>query len=976
MCGINGIFAWHDAAAAPTETELLATREDMRARGPDGCGAWWTEDRRCALGHRRLAIIDLSERAAQPMLSADGKYAVTFNGEIYNYPALRAELEAQGARFRTTSDTEVLLHLYARHGAEMVQHLRGMFTFAIWDGEKRGLFLARDPYGIKPLYTANDGLTFRFASQVKALLAGGQVSREIEPAGIAGFHLFGSVPAPFTLYRDIREFPAGHTQWIDSDGPRAPRQFANLAEILANGFDARMSQEEMFETVRAGARDSVAAHLIADVEVGIFLSGGSDSCALLGLIRDAGKNNIRAITIGFDDFTGTAEDEVPLASVVVRLYGAGHIVRRVSRQEFEQDLPRIMEAMDQPSIDGVNSWFASKTAAEAGLKVAISGLGGDELLAGYPSFTDLPNWRRRYGAIASVPLMGRAMRMILSNMMPGLHRRKPKAEAVLEYAATLPGRYLLRRGIFLPHELPALIGKDLAHEGLQRLKVEESLAAQLRPDPRSDNGKICVLESENYMRNQLLRDADWASMAHSVEMRTPLVDIKLLKALAGVIPHMKSGSGKAMLRAAPATPLPEAIGAREKTGFTIPAWAFGVTATSAKRNRGIEARNWAKTVVRTLNSTNRQERQAGACVLALVTDAYGGFGGISRFNRDFLGALGSLSSIHQITVLPRVMSGPIEESMPATIDFDASSAKGKRAFVMRSLAQLGKGRSCDLVVCGHINLLPIAYFLAKRSRARLVLVIHGIDAWQRHKNPLTAHLARKIDGLIAVSNYSAERFLGWSKARPARKYILPNCVNVHRFQPGPKNPDLVKRYGLGNSKVLMTFGRLAGKERRKGFDRTMEALPEILRYHGDVKYLIAGDGDDRPRLEAKAKALGVTQNVIFTGRLSEEEKVDHYNLCDIYVMPSSGEGFGIVLIEAAACGVPVIGSNGDGSREALLGGRLGTLVDPLDREALVRAIVGMLDRLPPRERNPLVETFGTDRFRARVQEWLDAELAA
>ena len=235
MCGISGIFAYHAAATAPDEAELLATRDAMRARGPDGSGAWWSADRRCGLGHRRLAILDLSDRASQPMASADGKIVVTFNGEIYNYRVLRAELEAAGVRFRTTSDTEALLHLYARDGAAMVHRLRGMFAFAIWDERRRELFLARDPYGIKPLYTANDGWTFRFASQVKALLAGGGVSRDPEPAGIAGFHLFGSVPEPFTLYRDIRALPAGHTQRIDMAGPREPQPFANLAAILAKG---------------------------------------------------------------------------------------------------------------------------------------------------------------------------------------------------------------------------------------------------------------------------------------------------------------------------------------------------------------------------------------------------------------------------------------------------------------------------------------------------------------------------------------------------------------------------------------------------------------------------------------------------------------------------------------------------------------------------------------------------------------------
>src|SRR6516165_73360 len=306
MCGVNGIFAYHSAANAPDEVELLATRDAMRARGPDGSGLWWSSDRRCGLGHRRLSILDLSERASQPMASDDGKLVITFNGEIYNYNALRVELEAAGARFRTTSDTEALLHLYARYGVAMVHRLRGMFAFAIWDEIRRELFLARDPYGIKPLYTANDGWTFRFASQVKALLAGGRVSRDVEPAGVVGFHLFGSVPEPFTLYRDIRALPAGHTQRVDAAGAHEPLPFTKLAAILAEGASHPAPVAELRERLRAAALDSVRAHLLADVEVGTFLSAGVDSGALLGLMSDAGQHETRALTLAFDEFRGTA----------------------------------------------------------------------------------------------------------------------------------------------------------------------------------------------------------------------------------------------------------------------------------------------------------------------------------------------------------------------------------------------------------------------------------------------------------------------------------------------------------------------------------------------------------------------------------------------------------------------------------------------------------------------------------------------
>jgi asparagine synthase (glutamine-hydrolysing) len=620
MCGINGIFAFHSASSPPQETELLKTREAMRSRGPDGSGAWWTTDRHCGLGHRRLSIIDLSDRASQPMTSDDGRFVVVFNGEIYNYPQLRTELETDGARFRTTSDTEALLHLYARHGAEMVHRLRGMFAFAIWDEEQRRLFLARDPYGIKPLYTANDGWTFRFASQVKALMAGGHISRDPEPAGIVGFHLFGSVPEPYTLYRDVRALPAGHTQLIDTAGPREPKPYANLAEVVAKGAANRTPAAELAERVRAGVLDSVRAHLLADVDVGVFLSAGVDSGAVLGLMRDAGQREIRAITLAFEEFHGTSEDEAPEAAHVAAIYGAHHVVRCLKAEEFFEDLPAILNAMDQPSIDGVNAWFIAKAAKEAGLKVALSGLGGDELLGGYASFGDLPLWRHLFGPFAAVPGLGLLSRKLIGAVAPSFSLARPKALGLLELSGSWAGAYLLCRGLFLPHELPVIMDPDIAREGLRRLKPLHRLAANLMPDPGTDSGRVCVLESANYMRNQLLRDADWAGMAHSIEIRVPLVDSMLLAALTPSIAGLKEGAGKAALAKAPTTPLPTATVLRAKTGFGVPtgAWmsisAAGPLGPTASRpeNKGLVSRRWSRKVLNGLTQTDKQAKVPAA----------------------------------------------------------------------------------------------------------------------------------------------------------------------------------------------------------------------------------------------------------------------------------------------------------------------------------------------------------------------------
>jgi asparagine synthase (glutamine-hydrolysing) len=452
MCGINGIVAYHYTANGIDRAELVRTRDHMAARGPDGMGAWIDADGRVGLAHRRLAIIDLSDAGAQPMVSTNGKVVITFNGEIYNYRELRSRLEAKGHAFRSRSDTEVLLHLYAQNGEAMVRDLRGMFAFAIWDAERRTLLLARDHYGIKPLYYSDDGWTFRFASQVKALLAGGAVSTEREPAGQVGFYVFGSVPEPFTAYRQVQALPAGATVVVDRIGACEPRRYHSIAkvyccaEVKAQGPHGT-DRSKLAREVRHALLDSIRAHLVADVPVGVFLSGGIDSGALVGLMRDAGQTDIEAVTLAFGEYRGRAEDEAPLAQEVVRLYGARHTTRVV-------------------------------------------------------------------------------------------------------------------------------LAPDVVAEGLRRLAPLRLIDHAIEPRPRSAYAKVAVLEASLYMRNQLLRDTDWSSMAHGVEVRVPLVDHVLLRTVASAACTggwwSEPGVAKASLASSPSTPLPERLMSRAKTGFTTP----------------------------------------------------------------------------------------------------------------------------------------------------------------------------------------------------------------------------------------------------------------------------------------------------------------------------------------------------------------------------------------------------------------------
>jgi asparagine synthase (glutamine-hydrolysing) len=581
MCGIAATFQY-DSRSPVDRENLVAMRDCMAARGPDASGLWTSDDGRVGLAHRRLSIIDLSERGAQPMtdtgssagvsVAEKARFRIVFNGEIYNYQALRERLETKGRSFFSDSDTEVLLHLYAEEGEAMVEDLRGMYAFALWDAEREGLFLARDPYGIKPLYLADTGSSFHAASQVRALRDADGVDTRTNPAGHVGFFLWGSVPEPHTLYRGIRALPAGHTLWVDSVGPREPKDFALVSNALrradretppvTNGAGNGTGDPQT--VLRDALLDTVEHHLVADVDVGLFLSAGLDSATLAALATEK-TDRLRTLTLGFEEFRGTPKDEVPGAERLADRYGTQHETIWITQQDFADAHDNLFAAMDQPSIDGANSYFVSRAARQAGLKVALSGLGGDELFGGYPSFSEIPRLVSALGPIPGVSTLGRGLRAVAAPVVERV--TSPKYAGLLEYGDSYAGAYLLRRGLYMPWELPEVLDPDLAREGWQAL---EPLARLKDTTDRigDEHLSVTALESTHYMRNQLLRDTDWTSMAHSLEVRTPLVDWVLLRRLAPLI--AEHGLTKQDMARTPKHVLPNDLINRPKSGFVVP----------------------------------------------------------------------------------------------------------------------------------------------------------------------------------------------------------------------------------------------------------------------------------------------------------------------------------------------------------------------------------------------------------------------
>lgn len=356
-------------------------------------------------------------------------------------------------------------------------------------------------------------------------------------------------------------------------------------------------------------------------------------------------------------------------------------------------------------------------------------------------------------------------------------------------------------------------------------------------------------------------------------------------------------------------------------------------------------------------------------ILVLLTDGFGSQGGIAKFNRDLLGALCSHPAGAEVIALPRLMPetpGPL----PARLRHLTNGTGGKLKYLLAVAGTALRHGPFDLLVCSHINLLPATSLVRWRVRGPVVLNLYGVEAWQAPASRLHRRLASKADEVVAITDLTRQRFLGWSGVAAARSHVLPCAVDLSSYGPGPAPVPLAQQYGLVGRTVIMTLARLSADERYKGVDEVLEAMPELAREIPNLSYLICGDGTDRARLEAKAAQLGLTDRVVFTGRIPEDTKADHYRLAHAFVMPGWGEGFGIVYLEALACGIPVLASALDGSREAVRNGELGVLVDPRTPGAVAEGIRKTLAR----GRGPVpagLDYFSIENFTRRTHEIVD-----
>jgi len=557
MCGIAGQLGRDPGDFAARVGPRLAHR------GPDDAGVW--QDAGACLVHRRLAILDLSPLGHQPMASACGRWQLVFNGEIYNHVELRRRLEAEGQRFRGSGDTEVLLAWLVSRGLDGLGALRGMFAFCLYDTQERSALLARDPHGIKPLYLrSGPGGCLAFASELRALLAADGEAPSLNRQALGRYLATGSVSEPDTLVAGVQRLPCGHAAtW--RQGRLTLQPWGALPESLVGASGAgAMTAAEAVALTRSALEDSVAAHMVSDVPVGLFLSAGLDSASLLALA----PRGLHTFTIGFATPGAGDFDESGPAARIAAHFGAHHTPLNLSADQARQWLPAFLASQDQPSIDGYNTWCVARLATEHGLKVALSGLGGDELFGGYPSFRMVPKLRRWRSLIGPA---GPPAAWLLQRLPQGRRARRQRIGALLGAPASLGEAYGCFRGLFSPAETERLLG----HWGLSAGPAEPAVA---RGGSGGDRGTGAVpggregvawLEGTRYLRNQLLPDSDVMAMAAGLELRLPLVDAQLQRRLAPIPTALRLAEGKQLLaRSVPE--LPDWFLNRPKQGFRFP----------------------------------------------------------------------------------------------------------------------------------------------------------------------------------------------------------------------------------------------------------------------------------------------------------------------------------------------------------------------------------------------------------------------
>jgi len=587
MCGISGIL---NLQKKSINQKILIQNivKFQNRRGPDSSNIWESECKKVIFGHNRLSIIELSEKGDQPFISLDQNFVVTYNGEIYNFNELKKQLISHQIKFKSNSDTEVIIEAYKFWGLDFLKKLRGMFAFAIWDKKKQKLILARDPFGIKPLYFINQNNVFYFASQIKSLLLIKDIKFNISNSGLLSYYLWGNLPEPLTMYKEIKTLEKGTCYVIDNLLNINKVNYANLKnEILNTNTIEFKKKEDKILYLKETIEETVSLHNISDVSRALLLSSGIDSNIILNAMSEKDKFNCSALTL---DFNYTKQyDETEIAKENSKINNVSHLIKTINPEEFRQLIENFYKDMDSPTNDGFNTYLISYLSKKYNFKVIISGIGGDELFLSYPSFKAIPRLNQIMKFIPKINLIDHFMK---NNLYFFLKKNKfrTKLAGIYDYGRDLNSSFMLLRSVFLPFEIREFLSeKELidANKDINLMKISMDEISDIK-DQRI---AIMYLEMKYYLCSKLLRDADWASMSHSVELRTPFVDWHFFKKILPIVKFNKQFSKSNLLDNFP-NEVTKKLRKRKKTGFMIPHQSF-LDELNVKKKHSNPIRDWS-----------------------------------------------------------------------------------------------------------------------------------------------------------------------------------------------------------------------------------------------------------------------------------------------------------------------------------------------------------------------------------------------
>lgn len=565
MCGIAGIVGNHIDESVP-HSAIQNMTEALAHRGPNAQGVW--RGTHCLLGHRRLSIIDLSEAGHQPFKSQDGRYVLVYNGELYNYKALKLELQRAeyGSGhlpylFKTSSDTEVVLAAYLRWGTSCLQRFNGMFAFAIWDNRDEKLMVARDRLGVKPLYYQLKNKTLLFASEIRALMQSGLIKKKTNAQSVAEYVQYATVHAPKTILQDVLVLMPGHfLEFRPHHSEFKIQPYWDINQFTKNKQE--LSYQDTCKQINKLLTDAVERRLVADVPFGAFLSGGIDSSAVVGLMSQVSSEKIRTFNVSFDEHEFS---ESRYARQIASKFNTEHHEIKLTPNDFLQQLPEALHAIDHPSGDGPNSYIVSKATKQAGITMALSGLGGDELFAGYSIFKQIHALEKK-AWLNIIPRFGRKwVGNFIATQKNSIQGDKIKALLDL-LSLDAFNAYPINRKLFNPKDYTGLL-----HEPVNTDHFITQLLTKIKTDKTHVLSKVSLFEIHTYLQNVLLRDTDQMSMAVALEVREPFLDHTLVEFVLGIKDEYKyPHTPKQLLVDALGNLLPNDLVNRPKMGFVLP----------------------------------------------------------------------------------------------------------------------------------------------------------------------------------------------------------------------------------------------------------------------------------------------------------------------------------------------------------------------------------------------------------------------